>query len=132
MTSFLIQASLWVTGVLFLLNCVCGFIFRGKRLVELLSYLAAALIELGIFAFVLLLHLGILTQVPYHLPPGLPINRAEIGAALAIGLGLFPVAYWHRSSSKHIREMMEKEAQEMRAREAGVRVRSDAPGEWMN
>lgn len=132
MTSFLIHASSWITGFLFLLNCACAFIFRRKRLVELSSYLAAALVELGIFIFVLLLQFSILKQVPYHLPPGLPVNRAEIGSALAIGLGLFPVAYWHRSSSKHIREMMAKEAQEMRAREASVRVRSNAPGEWMN
>jgi hypothetical protein len=131
-TSFFISASLWITGFLFFLNCGCAFFFRRKRLVELLSYLAAALIELGIFIFVLLLHLGFLKQVPYHLPPGLPFNREEIGAALAVGLGLFPVAYWHRSSSKRIREMMAKEAQEMHAREASVRVRGNAPGEWMN
>ncbi len=132
MTSFLIALSVWITGFLFLLNCACAFIFRRKHLAELLSYLAAALIEAGIFVFVLLLQLGVLRQVPYHLPPGLPFNRAEMGAALAVGIGLFPVAYWHRSSSSHIREMMAKEAQEMRTREAGVRVRSNAPGEWMN
>jgi hypothetical protein len=115
-----------------LLNIACAVYFRGKRLVEVLSYAAAGLIELGIFVFALLLHLGVLKSIPYHLPPGLPFNRSEIGAALALGIGLFPVAYWHRSSSRHIRELMAKEAQEAHRLKSDVRVRSSTPGEWMN
>src|SRR5579864_2271945 len=131
-TPFVIAMTLWVTGFLSLMNIACAIFFRKRRMVEVLSYAAAVLIEVGVFVFALLLHLDILKHIPYHLPPGLPINRAEIGAALAIGIGLFPVAYWHRSSSTRIREMMAKEAQEMRNRDAAVRVRSGAPGEWMN
>src|SRR5947209_14853780 len=62
------------------MNAACAVLFRKKRKAEILSYLAAGLIELGIFIFALLLHLAILTRVPYHLPRGLPFNRAEIGA----------------------------------------------------
>lgn len=131
-TPFVIVATLWITGILSVSNSACAIVFRKRRVVEVLTYIAAGLIELGIFVFALLLHLGILKHIPYHLPPGLPINRAEIGAALAIGIGLLPVAYWHRSSSTRIRAMMAKEAEEMRQREAVVRVRSNAPGEWMN
>jgi hypothetical protein len=125
-------ATLWITGFLSVLNSACAIFFRRRRRGEVLTYIAAGLIELGIFVFALLLHLGLLRQVPYHLPPGLPINRAEIGAALAIGIGLFPVTYWHRSASTHIRAMMAKEAEEMRSHDANVRVRSNTPGEWMN
>ena len=129
-TPFLIAVTLWITGFLCALNIACAIFFRKRRVVEVFSYVAAVLIELGIFVFALLLHLGILKHIPYHLPPGLPINRSEMGAAIAIGIGLFPVAYWHRSSSTRIRELMAKEAQEAHTHEAPVRVR--APGEWMN
>lgn len=132
MTNILITVTLWITGFLLVLNVTCTVLFRKRRIAEKLSYLAASLIELGIFIFVLLLHLTILTHVPYRLPRGLPINRAEIGAAVAIGIGLFPVGYWHRSSATRIREHIAKDAQAMQQREAGVRVRSNAPGEWMN
>jgi hypothetical protein len=131
-TSILIGAAVWITGLLAALNIACAVFFRRRRLVEVLSYIAAALVELGVCVFSLLLHFGIFRHVPYHLPPGLPFNRAEIGAALALGIGLFPVAYWHRSSSKRIRAMMAKEAEEMRTHDPAVRVRSSAPGEWMN
>jgi hypothetical protein len=131
-TNFLITVTLWITGFLLLLNVTCAVLFHRKRTAEKLSYLAASLIELGIFVFALLLHLAILTRVPYHLPRGLPFNRAEIGAAIAIGIGLFPVGYWHRSSASRIREHIAKDAQAMQKREAGVSVRSSAPGEWMN
>ena len=104
MTNLLITVTLWITGFLLVLNVTCTILFRKRRIAEKLSYLAAGLIELGIFIFVLLLHLTILTHVPYRLPRGLPINRAEIGAAIAIGIGLFPVGYWHRSSAARIRD----------------------------
>jgi len=129
-TSFLIAVTLWITGFLCVLNIACAVYFRKRRMVEVISYVGAILIELGIFIFALLLHLGILKHVPYHLPAGLPVSRSEIGAAIAIGIGLFPVAYWQRSSSSHIRELMAKEAKEAHTHEAPVRVR--APGEWMN
>ncbi|HLX59009.1 MAG TPA: hypothetical protein VKR83_18460 [Ktedonobacteraceae bacterium] len=132
LTSTLVIVTLWITGFLFLLNVVCAFLFRSRRSSEILSYLAVSLMELGIFVFVLLLRLGVLTHVPYHLPPGLPFDRAEMGAAIAVGIGLLPVAYWHRASSVHMRERIAKDAQEMQNRQAGVRVRSNAPGEWMN
>lgn len=132
MTNFLITVTLWITGFLLILNMTCAVLFRKKRMAEKLSYLAAGLIELGIFIFALLLHLAVLTHVPYHLPRGLPFNRAEIGAAIAVGIGLFPVGYWHRSSSERIREHIAKDAQTMQKHEAGVRVHSNAPGEWMN
>ena len=132
MTNILITVTLWITGFLLLMNVACALLFRKKSNAEILSYLAAGLIELGIFIFVLLLHLAILTRVPYHLPRGLPFNRTEIGAAIAIGIGLFPVGYWHRTSSARIREHIAKDAQAMQKHEAGVRVHSNAPGEWMN
>ncbi|HEV2579662.1 MAG TPA: hypothetical protein VGT44_02320 [Ktedonobacteraceae bacterium] len=131
-TPLVIVITLWITGFLSVLNMACAIYFRKRRAVEIVSYVAAGLVELGIFVFALLLHFGVLKHIPYHLPPGLPINRAEIGAALAIGVGLLPVTYWHRSSSTRIRAMMAKEAEEMRNRDAAVRVRSAAPGEWMN
>jgi hypothetical protein len=82
--------------------------------------------------FTLFLRLGILTHIPYHLPPHLPFNRAEIGAAIAIGIGLFPAAYWHRTSVSQVRERMAKDAHVLKERDGGVHVRSNAPGEWMN
>jgi hypothetical protein len=129
-TPVLITVTLWITGFLCVLNSAFAAFFRKRRAIEIASYVAAGLIELGIFVFALLLHLGILRHIPYHLPPGLPINRSEIGAAIAIGIGLFPVTYWHRSSSKHIRQLMAREAQEAQNHQAAVRVR--APGEWIN
>jgi hypothetical protein len=132
LTHTLVTVTLWITGFLILLNVVCVILFRGRRQVEVLFYLAAALIELGIFVFALLFRLGILTHLPYHLPPGLPFDLAEIGAAIAVGVGLFPVSYWHRTSAKQLRARIAKDAQDMQNQHASVRVRSNAPGEWMN
>lgn len=132
MTNLLITVTLWITGFLMLLNIVCAIVFRGRRPVEMLFYVAAALIELGIFLFALLLRLGILTHIPYHLPPGLPFDLAEIGAAIAVGIGLFPVSFWHRTSATQLRARIAKDAQDMHNHQAGVHVRSNAPGEWMN
>jgi hypothetical protein len=94
--------------------------------------MAAALLELGIFVLALLFHQGVLTHLPYHLPPGLPFDLAEIGAAIAIGIGLFPVSFWHRTSAAHLRARIAKDAQDMQQHQGTVRVRSNAPGEWMN
>ena len=132
MTTVLISLTLVITGFLCILNIVFAVGFRKRRLAEILSYSAAALLESGLCVFTLFLRLGILTHIPYHLPPHLPFNRAEIGAAIAIGIGLFPAAYWHRTSVSQVRERMAKDAQILKERDGGVHVRSSAPGEWMN
>ena len=132
MTNFLISLTLVITGFLFILNVVFAVIFRKRHLTEVLSYIAASLLESGFFVFTLLLRLGVLSHIPYHLPPHLPFNRAEIGAAIAIGVGLFPAAYWHRTSVSQMRERMANDAKVLKERDGGVHVRSTAPGEWMN
>lgn len=132
MTNFLISLTLVITGFLCIMNGVFAVAFHKKHLPEVLSYIASGLVELGLFVFTLLLRFGILTHIPYHLPPHLPFNRAEIGAAIATGIGLFPAAYWHRTSVSQVRERMAKDAQVLKERDGGVHVRSSAPGEWMN
>ena len=132
MTNFFISLTLIITGVLLVLNMAFTLVYRKRRRAEFLSYIAASLIESGLFVFTLLLRLGILTHIPFHLPPHLPFNRAEIGTAIAIGVGLFPAAYWHRISISQVRERMAKDAQVLKERDGGVHIRSNAPGEWMN
>jgi hypothetical protein len=132
LTNILISFSLWITGFLCLLNAAFAFIFRKRHTGEVLSYLALGLVELAIFAFVLLLRLHILHSVPFPLPPGLKFNRAEIGAALAIGIGLFPAAYWHRTSLSQWRERMARDAKALKEQDGSVHMRSNTPGEWMN
>jgi hypothetical protein len=131
-TSFFISLTLIFTGLLCILNITFAIVYRKRRTAELLSYIAAIVIEAGLFVFTLLLRLGILTHIPYHLPPHLPFNRAEIGTVIAIGVGLFPAAYWHRTSISQVRERMAKDAQVLKERDGGVHIRSNAPGEWMN
>jgi hypothetical protein len=131
-TNFLISLTLVITGLLCLLNIAFAIVCAKRRTAELLSYIVATLMEAGMFVFTLLLRLGILTHIPYHLPPHLPFNRAEIGTAIAIGLGLFPAAYWHRTSVSQMRERMAKDAQVLKERDSGVHIRSNAPGEWLN
>ena len=132
MTSFFISLTLIITGLLCILNIVFAILYRKRRTAELLSYIASIVIEAGLFVFTLLLRLGILTHIPFHLPPHLPFNRAEIGTAIAIGVGLFPAAYWHRTTISQMRERMAKDAQVLKERDGGVHIRSNAPGEWMN
>ena len=132
MTNFFIYLTLIITGLLCILNIAFTLVYRKRRRAEFLSYIAASLIESGLFVFTLLLRLGILTHIPFHLPPHLPFNRAEIGTAIAIGVGLFPAAYWHRISISQVRERMAKDAQVLKERDGGVHIRSNAPGEWMN
>jgi len=131
-TDIFISLTLVITSLLCLLNIIFAIAYRKRRAVELLSYIAAAVLEVGMFVFTLLLRLGILTHIPYHLPPHLPFDRAEIGTAIAIGVGLFPAAYWHRTSISQVRERMAKDAQVLKERDGGVHIRSNAPGEWMN
>ena len=132
LTHTIVTITLWITGFLVLLNMLCAILFRRRRPLELFFYLAAAALELGIFVLALLFHLGVLTHLPYHLPPGLPFDLTEIGAAVAVGIGLFPVSFWHRTSAAHLRVRIAKGAQEMQQHQGTVRVRSSAPGEWMN
>jgi hypothetical protein len=131
-TNFLISLTLVITSFLCILNVAFAIVFRKRHRTEILSYIAASLLELGFFVFTLFLRLGILTHIPYHLPPHLPFNRAEIGAAISIGVGLFPAAYWHRTSISQVRERMAKDAQVLKERDGGVHIRGNAPGEWMN
>jgi len=132
LASIMINFTLGTTIFLFLLNVTFAVIFRKKRRSEFISYLIVALLEGGIFAFALALRLHLLSAVPYHLPPGLPFNRAELGAAIAIGVGLFPAAYWHRTSTAQLRARLQADAKMLKEQEKSVRVRSSAPGEWMN
>ncbi len=131
-TSVLVTVMLFVTAFLFMLNLALAIAFRRRRALEIITYVVASLIELAIFVFVLLLQLGILTHVPLNLPPGLPIDRAEMGGTLALAIGLFPAAYWHRTTMSQLRQRMADDAKVIKNREGGVRIRSNAPGEWLN
>lgn len=131
-TGILVTVMIFVAAFLFLLNLALAIAFRQRRTPEVLSYIAASLIELAICIFVLLLQTSVLTHVPLHLPPGLPVNRAEIGGTLALAIGLFPAAYWHRITMSQLRQRMADDAKVIKSREGGVRVRSNAPGEWLN
>lgn len=132
MTNILITVTLVLTIFLCALNAVLAVIFRRRRAAEIITYALAGVIELGLFVFTLMFRIGILRHVPYHLPPGLPFNRAEIGATITIAIGLFPAAYWHRTSVAQIRRRIAQDAQAMKQRESGVHMRSNVPGEWMN
>lgn len=130
--STLVTIMVFVAAFLFLLNFALAIFFRKKRAIEISSYIAAGLVELAIFVFVLLLQIGVLTHIPLHLPAGLPIDRAEIGGTIALAIGLFPAAYWHRVSMSQLRQRMADDAKVIKNREGGVRIRSNAPGEWLN
>ena len=97
----------------------------------MLSYVAAGIIELAIFGFALAFSLRLL-HIAFRLPHGLPITRTEIGVAVAIAIGLFPAAYWHRTSAAQIRTRMAQDAKVIKEQDGGVHVRKDTPGEWMN
>ncbi len=130
--SNILTITLWVTGFLCLLNIGLAIFYRQRQAKEVLSYYTAFAFELIIFVFALLLFLGVVTRVPFPLPPGLPFNRAEIGAALAIGVGLFPATFWHRTSFSDIGARMAEDAKVVKDRDGGVKIRKNAPGEWMN
>lgn len=98
----------------------------------MLSYLVAGLLELAIFGVALALRFGIFTTIPYHLPPGLPFNRAEIGAALAVGIGLLPAAYWHRTSATRLRVRIAEDAKIIKEHNGDVHVRNNPSEDWMN
>lgn len=128
----IIFLTLWIAGFLSLLNIGLAVVFRKKHkhVGEIPSYCTACTLELAVFAFALIVHLGIITKVPYHLPPGLPFDRAEIGATIAVAIGLFPAAYWHRSPISELPARIAEDAQVMKDRNGGVRIKS--PGEWIN
>jgi hypothetical protein len=131
-SDLLISLTLWISLFLCLLNVALAIVFRKRQTWELVSYGAACIIELAVFVFALLLHLSLITKVPYHLPPGLPFDRTQIGAALTIAVGLFPAAYWHRINVSDLPKRIADDAKVIKDRDGGVRVRSDVPGEWMN
>ena len=128
----LVSITIWISLFLCLLNVVLAIVFRKRHKWELISYAIACIVELAIFVFALLLHLNLITKVPYHLPPGLPFDRAQIGAALTIALGLFPAAYWHRINVSDLPKRIADDAKVIKDRDGGVHVRSGTPGEWMN
>lgn len=132
LTNTLVTVVLFVTAFLFLLNLALAIASRKRRALVVLSFVAAGLLELAIFIFVLLLRIGVLTHVPFTLPSGLPFNRSEIGGTLALAIGLFPAAYWQRMSMSQLRQRMADDAKVIKNREGGVRIRSNAPGEWLN
>lgn len=130
MQNHFVLITLWVTGFLFVLNVILAIVFRAQSKLEILSYCVACVIEVIIFAFDFSYQTGAIALVPFHLPPGLPFNGPQIGAALAIGLGLFPAAYWHRTNFSDLSKRMAEDARTMKESEAGVRIRK--PGEWIN
>jgi len=132
LTSTLVMVVVFVSAFLCILNLALAIVSRKRRAIVVLSFVAAGLIELAIFIFVLLLRIGVLTHVPLTLPSGLPFNRSEIGGTLALAIGLFPAAYWQRMSMSQLRQRMADDAKVIKNREGGVRVRSNAPGEWLN
>lgn len=128
----LISVTLWSTGFLCLLNVGLAILYRRRQRWEVLSYYAACGVELLIFVFAFGLALRLIAHVPYPLPPGLPFDRAEIGATIALGIGLFPATYWHRTSLPELSARMAQDAKAMKDRDGGVRIRENTPGEWMN
>ena len=124
--------TLWVTGFLCLLNIGLALLYRTRKRKEVVSYYAACLLELAVFLFALLFYLGAITQsqIPYPLPPRLPVNRAEIVAALAIGVGLFPAALWHQINLAELPKRIAADRNALNEHSAGVHVKR--PDEWMN
>ena len=86
---WIIALVLWMTGLLCVLNVALAIAFRKRSKIEVASYYAVFVLELAIFVVMLLFYLGVFTTLPLHLPPGLPVNSAEIGAVLAFGLQCF-------------------------------------------
>jgi hypothetical protein len=125
--------TLWITGFLCFLNIVLALFFRKRHKKEVISYYTVCVVEMAIFAFAILFYFGVITrsQIPYPLPPKLPINRAEIAAALAIGIGLFPAAYWHSINLSELPSRIAEDGKMLRNREGGIHI-NRAPGEWMN
>jgi hypothetical protein len=115
-----------------LLNIALALLFRARNKKEVVAYYVVCFFELAVFVFALLFYLGVITQsqIPYPLPPGLSINRAEIAAGLAIGIGLFPAAFWHRINLSELPQRIAADGKTMKQSAAGVRVKQ--PEEWIN
>jgi len=126
--------TLWITAFLCLLNVAMALFFHRQRNKERLSYWLAFGFELAVFVFALLFQFDVITQqqIPYSLPPNLPVNRAEILAALAIGIGLFPAAYWRRINLKELPGRIAEDGKTLKAGNATVRIRDSGPNGWMN
>ena len=124
--------SLWITGFLCLLNIVLAIFYSTRNKQEVVSYYIACLLELGAFVFALLFCLGVITQsqIPYPLPPGLSVNRAEIAVALTIGIGLFPAALWHGINLSELPKRIAADGKTMNRRTPGVHIKR--PEEWVN
>jgi len=124
--------TLWITGFLCLLNVGLAIHYRTRNKKEVISYYAVCLLELGVFVFALFFSLGIIaqSQIPYPLPPGLSVNRAEIVAALAIGIGLSPAALWHRINLSELPKRIAADRKAMKEHAAGVHIKR--PEEWIN
>jgi hypothetical protein len=121
-----------VLALLCILNGIFAVIFRKRQKREVLSYITVGLLELLFLSVALVLHFGGFHHIPYRFPASLPVSRTEVGAAFAVGIGLFPAAYWHRTSTADLRIRMVKDARLMKERSSGVHVREQTPGEWMN
>ncbi len=130
----IMSITLWITGFLCLLNIALALYFRQRSRKEVVTYYLACVFELLVFVFALLFFLDVIkqSQIPYPLPPRLPINRAEIAAALAIGLGLFPAAYWHRINLQELPGRIAADGKVLKNQAHSIHVRTGAPEEWMN
>ncbi len=131
-TRLFVPIALWLAGFLCLLNIVLAILFRKNPRLEVASYFAACGVEIVIFVLALLVYIGAISKLPFHLPPSLPINQAEIAAALAIGIGLFPAAYWHRINVSELPKRIAEDGKSMKSHQESVHVRTGKPGEWMN
>ncbi|MBV8823088.1 MAG: hypothetical protein JO123_09890 [Ktedonobacteraceae bacterium] len=131
----IVSITLWVTAFLCILNIGLALLFRKKQMREVLSYYIACGVELVIFIAVLLLQTRVILRIPYLLSPGLDLSHAETIAAIALAIGLFPVAYWHRSPFSELPARIAKDAKAMKEEKASVRVHAHAgkpPDEWVN
>ena len=125
----LIPIIMWTTGFLCLLNIGLAIFFRRNKRFEVSTYYVAFLFELALFITALLVLIGVISRSFILLPKGLPFNQGEIGATLAIGLGLFPAAYWHRTNVSELPKRITEDGKSMKG---NVQVRNSVPGEWMN
>ncbi|GLV57360.1 hypothetical protein KDH_41960 [Dictyobacter sp. S3.2.2.5] len=128
-----IPVVLCVTGFLCLINVGLAIFYRHNKRAEIITYYAAFAFELILFVAAFLVLLGVFSQSFFRLPAGLPINQGEIGVALAIGLGLFPAAYWHRINISELPKRITEDGQNLKNNQIDVRIRDRSiPGEWMN
>jgi hypothetical protein len=132
LNTFIVFVTAAVLALLCILNGIFALVFRKRQHREVLSYIVVGLLELCFFMIVLVLRLGGFHHIPYRFPASLPVSRTEVGAAFAVGIGLFPAAYWHRTTTTDLRIRMAQDAKVLKERTSGVHVREQAPGEWMN